>query len=1253
MKTRKWFHAHSSLGTVLCRAARLARFKPAWADATDRCRRETARRAPRIPVLCLCLIVGALAVPNAHAGTKYSKGTAGTWTAANMWSLTSGGTYDQTWVTGDDAVFSVVNSVVTGTSTTFKSITANQNVTMTAGGTLTPVLIAPVTVASGMTFNFNGQSLGTAAGTGINKKGPGTLAMGGASTYPGGFTLDAGTVTIGGVNALGTGPLVINGGTIRANSTAARDLTGKPTSITVNSDFTLGDSVNNGALTFSAPTALGAATRTITLNSGATFGGVISGSAGVGLTKAGSGTLTLNGANTYTGVTTISAGTLSINTFPDGGAAGSLGMSSAASANLIMTGGTLGYTGASTTTDRGLTLNGNGIITVSAAGANLNLAGVIAGGTFDLTKGSTATLTLSGANTWSGRTFVSGGTLAVTSINSVGGAAGPLGMPTTAANALISIGTGTTTTTLSYIGTGDTSDRVINLPGTSGGATLDQSGTGLLKFTSDLTAGGIGSKTLTLQGSTAATGEIAGAIVNNSTTGTTVATAASTASTSLTLGSVDGLTVGNEISGTGITAGTTIISFVASTKVVTLSAAATVASGAVITSAGLVNLTSLTKAGTGTWTLSGVNFYSGPTTINAGKLQGVVGGSCASSTVILNAVAATASVAITDSAKTWTCAAFTANAAGVIEFNFGAVPPSATAPLVVTGAATFTVNPSVSVLVNSGLDEGTYPLMTWGSTPGAVPTAVTVSSLKEGTAPSLSVSGTTLNLVIGPSIPRVKDNNTLDLNNPNSWVGGMAPTSVDIAKWDSTVGAANTTVLGADTTWLGMQIVNPAGLVTINTGHTLTLGTASIDIDMSAATADLTLNCPLALGGANVWDVTTGRTLTLANVVSGVSPVTKQGAGTAILSGANTYNGATTIKNGSLVLDTGADRLLNTGSVVLGDTATTGKLILGGTMVADQTLASLTATGLGGSVVGGNAANSTLTLNIASANTFSGTLGGAGPNENNLPLTKSGAGTLTLSGNNTYSGGSSLNAGLVSVTSATALGSGAVTFNGGTRLTVATGLDFANPITIGPNTGVAGNGLVQAGATAGTATVSGTININSAPTAGGHFAAPTAGTILHVKGAITALVPVTQRIGTVMFSGGGTGYADLTVGQGTVMVGANDGIATTGEIDDAIRYGAGLRWSFMGSFLIYTLAGGDAGMRHFMAQFGPALKLPWTKLEAPELTDGLIDQVVDGTAVQLGKHSIADLERYRDDCLLAVQAAVRATKLKHGIALDE
>ena len=73
----------------------------------------------------------------------------------------------------------------------------------------------------------------------------------------------------------------------------------------------------------------------------------------------------------------------------------------------------------------------------------------------------------------------------------------------------------------------------------------------------------------------------------------------------------------------------------------------------------------------------------------------------------------------------------------------------------------------------------------------------------------------------------------------------------------------------------------------------------------------------------------------------------------------------------------------------------------------------------------------------------------------------------------------------------------------------------------------------------------------------------------------------------------------------------------------------------------------------FMAQFGPALKLRWTQLPAPELTEGLIDRVVDGTTAQLGGHSIAALERYRDDGLLAVQQAVRQTKLQHGISPDE
>ena len=115
----------------------------------------------------------------------------------------------------------------------------------------------------------------------------------------------------------------------------------------------------------------------------------------------------------------------------------------------------------------------------------------------------------------------------------------------------------------------------------------------------------------------------------------------------------------------------------------------------------------------------------------------------------------------------------------------------------------------------------------------------------------------------------------------------------------------------------------------------------------------------------------------------------------------------------------------------------------------------------------------------------------------------------------------------------------------------------------------------------------------------------------------------------------------------------NEGVATTGEIDDAIRFGAGIRWSFMGTFQVYTLAGGDAGMRHFMSQFGPALELPWTKLVAPKLTDELIDRVVDGTEEQRDGRSIKALERYRDDAIISVLEAVKGAKQRHGLGFAD
>jgi carnitine 3-dehydrogenase len=113
----------------------------------------------------------------------------------------------------------------------------------------------------------------------------------------------------------------------------------------------------------------------------------------------------------------------------------------------------------------------------------------------------------------------------------------------------------------------------------------------------------------------------------------------------------------------------------------------------------------------------------------------------------------------------------------------------------------------------------------------------------------------------------------------------------------------------------------------------------------------------------------------------------------------------------------------------------------------------------------------------------------------------------------------------------------------------------------------------------------------------------------------------------------------------------NDGVATTGELDESIVYGPGLRWAAMGTNLIYHLAGGESGMRHMLAQFGPCLKWPWTKLEAPELTETLIDRMVEGTQRQAAGRSIRELERLRDDYLVAIQQVLRQYNIGAGATL--
>ena len=116
----------------------------------------------------------------------------------------------------------------------------------------------------------------------------------------------------------------------------------------------------------------------------------------------------------------------------------------------------------------------------------------------------------------------------------------------------------------------------------------------------------------------------------------------------------------------------------------------------------------------------------------------------------------------------------------------------------------------------------------------------------------------------------------------------------------------------------------------------------------------------------------------------------------------------------------------------------------------------------------------------------------------------------------------------------------------------------------------------------------------------------------------------------------------------------NDGVATTKEIDDAISYGFGLRWAQMGMFETYRIAGGEDGMAHFIEQFGPALKWPWTRLmDVPELSEELIDKITQQSDHQSGHYSFTELEHIRDDNLVALMRVLKTKDWGAGNLLNK
>ncbi len=309
---------------------------------------------------------------------------------------------------------------------------------------------------------------------------------------------------------------------------------------------------------------------------------------------------------------------------------------------------------------------------------------------------------------------------------------------------------------------------------------------------------------------------------------------------------------------------------------------------------------------------------------------------------------------------------------------------------------------------------------------------------------------------VGPSI--VKADNTTNLNLGTSWVGGTAPAGSDTAKWDATVTSANTTVLGANVAWGAISIVDPAGLVTINAGNTLQ---NNGNIDMSAATADLTLNCGYVLGNGAVWNVASGRTLTVNGAISGASGknLTMQGDGMVILSGSNTYSGITALVAGStgLTLKLGTNNVIpdgtNAADVTIGFGCT---LDLNG---KSETINGLLGTSSGSliSLIDNTAAGTTSTLTVGvtqavATTTFAGILQNTGAGST-LNFVKTGVNQLTLQKANTLTGTVNVNGGgTLAVQNATPFDSISNLILGGSTFMCIGSATLPAPVTLTSNT---------------------------------------------------------------------------------------------------------------------------------------------------------------------------------------------------------
>lgn len=621
----------------------------------------------------------------------------------------------------------------------------------------------------------------------------------------------------------------------------------------------IGADNTSGTNTIDAPIVLGAAaaaTQTFFQAGGGTL--VVNGSisstnaiAGLSLNQGGSGTatFTLSGANSYAGTTALSSNVLlNINsaTAVSGGAlvfSGNATIDNTRGSAITLTnnnainlsGGSLTFTGTndlSFGTGTVTMSGGSRSITVTNAGATLTVGSVAEDASSrTLTKAGAGTLVVGGSSSYSGVTNINGGILSVSSLANTG------------TNSTINIGNTTTAGTLKFTGGNETSSKVINLAGTTGGATIDQSGTGALKFSSNLTATGVGNKTLTLQGSATGTGEIAGAIVD---------------------------------------------------------------------SAGKV--TSLVKAGTGTWTLSGTNTYSGLTDISAGTLV------LDYTTNNTSKLSDTAGLGLDGS---------------TLQLSGGShteVVASTTASM---GGSTVSRPSGTSTLRMNAISRGFGATLNFGSANIADTDTTNTNGILGGWA---TVGGT------GASDWAINSTNAADgaitaFSGYTGFVtsGSVATTNYLLSGSATVTASENINSLKIDTTGAGQSLDLTGKILRVTTTGGLMFVGAN-DYEIKGGTLRTLTSGDLVLQD---WGA---GTLTISSVISnaessGAGSFTKAGTGTTVLNSASTYTGTTFINGGTLALDnnnTTTARLAGTTGIVVNSGGTLLLTQSGGTASIDR-----------------------------------------------------------------------------------------------------------------------------------------------------------------------------------------------------------------------------------------------------------------------------------------------------------------------------